>query len=65
LAELDVRLRRPNLLGDTQQLTGTVTGTSIQDGVGRVTCEVTSRNQRDEVTAIGSAVVLLKSQGSA
>lgn len=64
LAELDIRLRRPNLLGDTQQLTGTVTGTSVQDGIGRVTCEVTSRNQRDDVTALGTAVVLLKSRGS-
>jgi acyl dehydratase len=64
LAELDIRLRRPNLLGDTQQLTGVVTGTSVQDGLGRVTCELTSHNQRDDVTALGTAVVLLKTRGS-
>jgi acyl-CoA reductase-like NAD-dependent aldehyde dehydrogenase len=63
LAELDIRLRRPNLLGDLQRLSGVVTGTSVQAGTGRVTCEVSSRNQRDEVTAIGTAVVLLKSRG--
>jgi acyl dehydratase len=63
LAELDVRLRRPNLLGDVQWLNGTVTGISVSDGVGRVTCAVESRNQRDEVTATGTAIVLLKSRG--
>jgi acyl dehydratase len=63
LAELDIRLRRPNLLGDLQRLSGVVTGTSVQAGTGRVTCEISSRNQRDEVTAIGTAVVLLKSRG--
>ncbi len=62
LAELDIRLRRPNLLGDLQRLSGVVTGTSVQAGTGRVTCEVSSQNQRDEVTAIGTAVVLLKSR---
>jgi acyl dehydratase len=63
LAELDVRLRRPNLLGDVQWLSGTVTDVSTEDGgAGRVSVSVESRNQRDEVTATGTAVVLLKSR---
>jgi hypothetical protein len=42
--------------------TGFVIKTSVPNGVGRVTCGVTSTNQRDDVIAIGSAVVLPKSR---
>ena len=55
LSELDVRVRRPNLLGDITWVSGTVTAV---DGA-LVDCSVETRNQLNEVTATGMARVRL------
>ena len=55
LAELQVRLRRPDIFGDTVWCGGTVTGV---DG-NRVSIDLSARNQLGETTAEGSAVVEL------
>jgi acyl dehydratase len=60
LRDLRVRLRRPNLMGDVTWLTGTVTGkdrTAANEAT--VTCELTATNQRQEITASATAVVVL------
>jgi acyl dehydratase len=55
LRNLAVRLRRPDIFGDTVWCGGKVTGV---DGA-TVSIELSARNQLDEVTAEGSAVVEL------
>jgi acyl dehydratase len=55
LRQLSVRLRRPDIFGDVVWCGGEVTGV---DGAA-VTISLSARNQLDEVTAEGSAVVLL------
>ncbi len=57
IQDLEVRLRRPNLLGDVTWLTGVVVKKSTPGGL--VTCELTARNERDETTASGVATVRL------
>lgn len=59
LSELDVQVRRPNLLGDTTWLRGTVTGKRITDDGAVVDCELVAENQRNQVTATGVASVVL------
>jgi hypothetical protein len=59
LSELEVRVRRPNLVGDTTWLTGTVTGLSVDGHDAVVECSVSSTNQRGEETAAGTATVRL------
>jgi acyl dehydratase len=49
----------PNYVGDTHWVTGTVARVEIVDGVGAVDVELAARNQLDQVTCIGDAVVLL------
>lgn len=75
VTDLEVRLRRPDLIGDTTWLTGRVTGKDpgqdtgrdsgrdAADGAPAVTCELTATNQRDEVTATAAAVVRLMTRG--
>ena len=64
LAELEIRLRRPNLLGDTQWLSGTVSNVTVEGERGRVSFELQSKNQRGEVTSQGRATVLLASRSA-
>lgn len=59
LRGLDARLRRPNLLGDTTWVRGTVTAKQGGTHSDLVTCELSTTNQRDEVTATATAVVEL------
>jgi acyl dehydratase len=60
LQELTVRLRLPDVFGDVSWCAGTVESvTRDTRGRGRVTMRLHARNQRDEQTAEGSAVVLL------
>jgi acyl dehydratase len=59
VTELDVRLRRPNYLGDTLWLEGTVKAKRTDDISDLVVCELKAINQRDEVTASGTAEVRL------
>jgi hypothetical protein len=59
LADLDARLLRPNLIGDTTWITGQVTGKRREDTRTVVTCALEGRNQRNETTVSGVATVEL------
>jgi acyl dehydratase len=60
LKRLSVRLRRPNLLGDTTWITGRVVDHLVEDdGEAVVAVEVSGRNQRDEQSIVASATVKL------
>ena len=58
LAELNVDILRPNLVGDVTTLAGHVTDAWIDDNA-FVSMEVEARNQHDVITARGHAVVAL------
>lgn len=58
LAELNVDILRPNLVGDVTALSAHVTDTWIDDNA-YVRMEVEGRNQHDAITARGHAVVAL------
>ena len=60
LAELDVNVLRPNLVGDTTSLHGQITD-HFDDGNGYVRIDVEARNQHDAITARGHAIVALPS----
>jgi acyl dehydratase len=64
LRSLDVRLRRPNLVGDTNRLVGHVVDTYVDDN-GDHLAEIKSDviNQNDVVTASGTAIVKLPAAG--
>jgi acyl dehydratase len=59
VAELTVDILRPNYLGDTTWIDGTVLGKTRADDGWRVSCGLTATNQRGETTATGTATVLL------
>jgi hypothetical protein len=59
LRDLDVRLRRPNLLGDTSWVNGKVIAKEEGADSDMVSCEVQVTNQNDEVTTTGTAMVEL------
>lgn len=63
LPELFVSLRRPNLLNDVSWCTGRVTGKRVEDGRHLVDADIWCTNQREEKSAIGTAVVELPSRG--
>ena len=62
LRRLYVEVRRPNLIGDTQWIRGTVSGKDIVDGRHRVTVDVWAVNQLGEKTAWGTSEVFLPSR---
>jgi acyl dehydratase len=62
LEELDIRIRRPNYVGDTTWFTGTVTGLAVAGDSTVVECTVTGTNQRGEETTAGTAKVVLPSR---
>jgi len=63
LHRLAVSVRAPNLLGNTTWWRGTVKAKRAGGrGVGLVDLDVRAANQRDEVTALGSATVALPSR---
>lgn len=64
LAELDIRVREPNLHGDTLWLTGAVTEVRRAGDGWRVGTEVKATNQLGTVTAEGTAVVVLPARGA-
>jgi hypothetical protein len=64
VTDLDIRLRRPNYLGDTLWLEGSVTGKRREERGDLIDCVVKATNQRGEVTADGTASVLLGAVGS-
>lgn len=61
IVELDTDLLAPNLIGDVTRIGGEVC--AVHDD-GRVECEVTARNQRDETTASARVVVRRRSTDS-
>ncbi|MEV6925172.1 MaoC family dehydratase N-terminal domain-containing protein [Dactylosporangium sp. NPDC051485] len=63
LKRLNVQVRKHNILGDLTTCRGTVTRTWREDDEHLVEVAVEGRNQRDEVTAIGTAVAALPSRG--
>lgn len=62
LHTLDVSVMKPNLVGDTLWWKGTVTETLIQDSYGVVRIAVRAVNQKDVVSAEGTASVVLPSR---
>ena len=58
-------VRRPNILGDTQWFTGTITGKRIEDGEYLVDCDVRATNQHGIVTTPGRATIALPSRTAA
>ena len=59
LHTLDVSVRKPNLVGDTIWWTGEVISKDIQDGYGVVKFKVRAVNQKDELSADGTASAVL------
>jgi acyl dehydratase len=59
LLRLQVRILRPDLVGDVTWITGRVSGKDTGAGGASVECLLTATNQRDEETARGTATVLL------
>lgn len=64
LWKLDCQSRAFNFMGDTTICTGKVVGKRIKDGHHLVDLELAGTNQRGEVTAPGTAVVILPSRES-
>jgi acyl dehydratase len=62
LKKLSVRIRHPNLMGDSNSITGRVTDKRIENGERLVTCEMAVANQSGLVTAPGTAVIALPSR---
>lgn len=56
---LEVRLRRPNLVGDTVWLNAKVTAKEVKGDVGSVSVEIEAKNQLGEVSLTGKGEVLL------
>lgn len=65
LMRLNAQVRRHNLVGDLTRCTGSVLRKWTEDGQALVECEVEAKNQRDEVTAKGQAVVALPTRTAA
>jgi acyl dehydratase len=61
---LDVKLRRPNIFGDTSWCRGRVTGKRVEDGARLVDLEIRVENQFGEVTADGRATAELPSRAA-
>jgi acyl dehydratase len=59
---LDVKLRRPNIMGDTSWCRGVVADKRIVDGAHLVDVEIRIENQLGEVTATGVSTVELQSR---
>ncbi|MBE7163193.1 MAG: MaoC family dehydratase N-terminal domain-containing protein, partial [Williamsia herbipolensis] len=62
LKRLNVQVRRHNIIGDLTTCEGTVTRTWQEGGENLVEVAVQGRNQNDEQTAVGHAVVALPSR---
>lgn len=62
LKKLSVRVRHPNLMGDSNTMSGRVTDKRIENGEHLVTCEMAVANQSGLMTAPGTAVIALPSR---
>lgn len=58
LHRLEVRLRRPDIFGDTVWIGGVVSDVERQDGTGVISLELRARNQLGDEVATGTAEVL-------
>ena len=63
LCQLNVQVRRFNMVGDLTTCRGTVTAKAFQPSP-RVQCEIWAENQRGERTAFGTATVEWLSRAS-
>jgi hypothetical protein len=63
VTSIDMRLRRPNFIGDTLWLDGAVTALRSSDQGDVVDCSIRAVNQRGEVVSDGTASVLLGAAG--
>lgn len=63
LHTLDVSVRKPNLVGDTIWWSAEVTGKEVRDGYGVIDLTVRAVNQRETLSADGTASVILPLQG--
>jgi acyl dehydratase len=63
LKRLNVQVRKHNIIGDLTTCEGTVTRTWQEGGEYLVEVAVQGRNQRDERTAIGTAIAALPARG--
>lgn len=66
LRKLNVRLRRPNFVGDTSWVRGEVVSTEVlpdNHDVGQCICRISVVNQEDETTATAEAVIELPRSG--
>ena len=64
LVSFDSQVRRFVYIGDTVWIRGEVAGKESKDGEHRMTINIKAEDHRDEVTAIGTATVLLPSRVS-
>jgi acyl dehydratase len=63
LQRLNVAVRHPNVVGDTNTVYGKVTAKRVVDGKNLVEVQIENRNQAGLATALGSATVALPSRG--
>lgn len=59
ITEINMRVRKPNFVGDTTWLSGSVVRKRDAEPGGLVECELLARNQRDEVSTTAVATVRL------
>jgi hypothetical protein len=64
LRRLNIQVRMPNLLGDTQWIRGTVSGKDVVHGRHRITVAVWATNQLGDRTAWGESEVYLPSRSA-
>ena len=64
LKRLNIQVRRHNIEGDTQWCKGRVRQKHTQGQEYLVECEIRCENQRNEVTALGTAIVQLPTRGA-
>ena len=62
LDTIDVRVRKPNLMGDTTWCSGKVVGKRQENGKNLVDIELSGRNQIGDISTTGSAIVELLSR---
>ena len=63
LRKLNASVRHPNIVGDTNTLTGSVVKKSIVDGEHLVEVQMQNCNQSGLATAFGTAIVALPTRG--
>ena len=62
LKKLNIQVRHPNVVGDTNTVYGEVAGKSNEDGEYLVELNISNQNQAGLGTALGTATVALPSR---